>query len=286
MLEKYANLLGCWLLAAVVCLSVNTLGAENTQDERGNRSICEGLPAQEELRDALDTIVNAGSNAGLGNEMWAAIVNRDGLVCAVAFSGDDRGAQWPGSRLIAAQKANTANAFSRPGGVIGFAAPLSTANLYTAVQPGGSLFGLQFSNPVNPDAAYRGNPSQYGRHNDPLVGNKIGGVNVFGGGVALYQSEDNLVGGLGVSGDTSCTDHIIAWKLRDLLGFDHVPGGISATGDDNIIFSPAAGLQAAFAHPDCLPVGGDPKPVAADLPLCYPTGPVTGPVAGAAPSCP
>ena len=42
------------------------------------------------------------------------LVNRDGVVCAVAFTGDDRGDQWPGSRVISAQKANTANAFSLP----------------------------------------------------------------------------------------------------------------------------------------------------------------------------
>src|SRR5205807_145845 len=83
------------------------------------------------------------------NQMWATIVNRDGVVCAVAFSGVNRGAQWPGSRVISAQKANTANAFSldsssssngsgRPAGLA-----LSTANLYSAVQPGGSLYGLQ-----------------------------------------------------------------------------------------------------------------------------------------------
>ena len=44
--------------------------------------------------------------------MWATVVNRDGVVCAVVFSGTNRGAQWPGSRVISAQKANTANAFS------------------------------------------------------------------------------------------------------------------------------------------------------------------------------
>ncbi len=66
--------------------------------------------------------------------MWGTVVNRDGVVCAVAFSGSDRGSQWPGSRAISAQKANTANAFSLP------KLSLSTANLYSAVLPGGSLF--------------------------------------------------------------------------------------------------------------------------------------------------
>ena len=45
--------------------------------------------------------------------------------------------------MISAQKANTANAFS----LEGFA--LSTANLFASTQPGGSLFGLQESNPVD-----------------------------------------------------------------------------------------------------------------------------------------
>ncbi len=79
--------------------------------------------------------------------MWATLVDRDGVVKVVAFSGDHRGDQWPGSRVISAQKANTANEFSLP------KLALSTANLYSAVQPGGSLFGLQESNPVDPAVA-------------------------------------------------------------------------------------------------------------------------------------
>ena len=129
--------------------------------------------------------------------MWATIVNRDGIVCAVAFTGSARGDQWPGSRVISAQKANTANAFSLAG------LALSTANLYTATQPGGSLYGLQASNPVNTDVAYRGDSDDYGQANDPMVGGKIGGINnVFGGGFALYNSSKQLIGGLGVSGDS------------------------------------------------------------------------------------
>src|SRR5204863_2445473 len=103
-------------------------------------------------------------------DMWATVVNRDGIVCAVAFTGANRGEQWPGSRIISAQKANTANAFSLPG------LALSTANLYTAVQPGGSLFGLQESNPVNTTVAYGGDPAALGQTNDPMVGGRIGGV--------------------------------------------------------------------------------------------------------------
>ena len=78
--------------------------------------------------------------------------------------------------MISAQKAYTANGFSRPS----FA--LSTANLFTAVQPGGSLFGLQASNPVDPRVVYRGDSSKYGTAQDPMLGLKPGGINVFGGG--------------------------------------------------------------------------------------------------------
>ena len=144
--------------------------------------------------------------------MWATIVNRDGEVVAVAFSGTDRGDQWPGSRVISAQKANTANAFSVP------ELALSTANLFTPVQPGNSLFGLQESNPVDPSVAYAGDAIAYGQEDDPMVGERIGGVNVFGGGLALYDEAGNLLGGVGVSGDISCTDHITAWKLRTISG--------------------------------------------------------------------
>src|SRR5436853_6892854 len=160
---------------------------------------CAGLPSHGALQNAL-TLARNQANGGFNLDMWATAVNRDGLVCAVAFTGSDRGQQWPGSRVISAQKANTANAFSLPG------LALSTANLYSAVQPGGTLFGLQESNPVDTSVAYRGPSQSYGQANDPMVGHKIGGVNVFGGGLALYNSAHVLVGAIGVSGDSSCAD--------------------------------------------------------------------------------
>ena len=151
------------------------------------------------------------------------------------------------------QKANTANAFSNSG------LALSTANLHTAVQPGGSLYGLQHSNPVDPAVAYKGPGVDYGNPHDPATeGNRrIGGVNVFGGGLPLYHQETGAVlGALGVSGDTSCTDHVIAWRMRHALGFTKVPGGVNkgnyggttapAKGDDNIIYEPGG-----FSHPFC-----------------------------------
>jgi len=231
---------------------------------------CYGL-RYADLKHALDQAVEDEAS-GLNLQMWATLVNRDGVVCAVAFSGVDRGAQWPGSRVISAQKANTANAFSLDsssgighdsGAPTGLA--LSTANLYSPVQPGGSLFGLQESNPVDTSAAYGGRAEHFGQPNDPLVGKRVGGVNVFGGGLGLYSTGERIVGGLGLSGDTSCADHRIAWRVRNLLALDHMlsVGGVSGDPDrpDNIIYLAAGEAPNGFKHPDC---GGGDDP--SDLP--------------------
>src|SRR5579864_4202690 len=207
--------LGLLAGAAATTWITSAAGADETasrdsEDPGSVTSQCAGLPSHSTLRGAL-VFARHQANGGFDLDMWAAVVNRDGVVCAVAFTGSDRGDQWPGSRVISAQKANTANAFSLPG------LALSTANLYSAVQPGGSLYGLQHSNPVDAKVAYRGPASDFGTGSDPMTGHRIGGVNVFGGGLALYTKEGTLVGAIGVSGDTSCTDHIIAWKVRSML---------------------------------------------------------------------
>lgn len=229
---------------------------------------CADLPTYGQLKSALDAAVLA-ETSGLNLNMWATIVDRDGIVCQVAYSGVDRGAQWPGSRVISAQKANTANAFSldstssSAGGGAANGLALSTANLYSAVQPGGSLFGLQFSNPVDTSVAYSGASAAYGTATDPMRGRKIGGVNVFGGGLALYATGKTLVGGVGVSGDTSCADHNIGWRVRHNLGLDHLLGVGGVGGDsnhpDNIKYDITAnpnggtGISAGgFGHPTCI----------------------------------
>jgi uncharacterized protein GlcG (DUF336 family) len=239
---------------------------------------CTGLPSHDAVKKAL-TDATRQSNGGLANEMWATIENRDGFICAVAYTGEARGDQWPGSRVISAQKANTAAAFSLPPGKGGLFPGLSLAsgNIYWPVQPGGSLYGLQFSNPVDPEVGYGGNPVDYGTENDPMIGKRSGGVNVFGGGLALYDSS-GIVGAIGVSGDTSCADHIVAWKTRDALQLDHVPNGLSGPGKDNLIYdfpssnvgngSPAANSPSGFGHPMCDPVS---TAVNNGLPATHPT---------------
>lgn len=204
-------------------------------------AFADSLPSHSALKKALQSVVG-GKNGGFELNMWATIVDRDGMVEAVVFSGNDRGDQWPGSRVISAQKANTANAFSLPD------LALSTANLFTAVQPGGSLYGLQHSNPVDTSVAYGGSSEKIGTKQDPMVGKKIGGVNVFGGGLPLYDKKGKLVGAIGVSGDSSCADHNIAWKVRHALKLDYVPKGVSPTNDDNIVYG-----DTPWAHPVCSP---------------------------------
>ena len=243
---------------------------------------CAGMPTHEEVRAAL-TDATRQPNGGLSNEMWATVENRDGFICVVAFTGDARGDQWPGSRVISAQKANTAAAFSLPPGKGGLFPGLSLAsgNIYWPVQPGGSLFGLQHSNPVDPAVGFGGNPTDYGTPKDPMIGKRSGGVNVFGGGLALYNAT-GIVGAIGVSGDTSCADHIVAWKARDGLGLDAVPNGLSGPGKDNLIYdivppgqnvgNAGAGQAqfspSGFGHPQCDPVS---TAVGNALPLTNPT---------------
>jgi uncharacterized protein GlcG (DUF336 family) len=207
----------------------------------------DGLPDHDTVQKSLRE-VQKGKNGGFGFHMWASLVDRDGIVRVVAFSGESRGDQWPGSRVISAQKANTANAFSLPN------LALSTAQLYSAVQPGGSLFGLQESNPVDTTVAYGGNQEDVGTDKDPMIGKRIGGVNVFGGGLAIYGADGKLLGGLGVSGDSSVADHVIAWRLRHALGLDHIPGGVSPTGDDNMANDILDGKSASgWGHPATSP---------------------------------
>jgi uncharacterized protein GlcG (DUF336 family) len=219
------------------------------------------LPDAAKVKAALQSIVKE-KNGGFGTDMWATIVDREGLVSVVTFSGAKWDDQWPGSRVISAQKANTANAFSLP------KLAVSTAQLFSAVQPGGSLFGLQFSNPVNTEVANAGKAKKFGTPGDPMIGERIGGVIVFGGGLALYAADGTLLGGLGVSGDSAVADHIIAWKLRHALDLDHIPGGVSPAGDDNMVIDITDGKSASgWGHPATTPEATE---IVKNLPTTHP----------------
>ena len=140
---------------------------------------CSGLPTEAHLKTFL---AKAAAGTGIspplgpgtgvgglfgGQRMWAAVVDRNGVICAYVTSTSDPTQTWPGSQQIAKAKAYTANAFSVD------TLALSTARLYTFVQPGHSLFGLNDSNPFN--TLFLAPPAGTG-----------GGKNQLAGGIILY----------------------------------------------------------------------------------------------------
>lgn len=186
---------------------------------------------------------------GFGLPMWMTMVDENGTVCHV-YSNDSSNentgdtatnSAWLGSRVISAQKAYGVNAFSIDG------LALSSGAVTVATYEGGSLFGLQASNPVDAATAYAGSASAYGTTNDPLVGQRMGGLNLFGGGVALYNANGVKIGAIGASGDTSCRDHTLAYRMRVALGLDNQPN------DDGLelIDTTVAPLTALFQQPTC-----------------------------------
>jgi uncharacterized protein GlcG (DUF336 family) len=210
---------------------------------------CSGLPSVSQLKSFLSgaasgTGISASLGPGTGAgglfggaRMWAAVVERNGEICAFTTSTPDPTQVWPGSQQIAKAKAYTANAFSLD------TLALSTARLYTFVQPGHSLFGLNNSNPFDPNFLAPPSGGSQNQQGPPLAG----GIITFGGGVPLYNSSGHIVGGLGVSGDTACTDHEIAKRVRDLAKLNP-PGGPLV---DDISYSVPDGAS-VFTHPACL----------------------------------
>ena len=222
------------ILLAVAAVAMGTTGAAWADD--GEHHIC-AIPDSvvDNIQKQLGVVVaRPDANGGIfkPNRMWAAVVDRTGHLCSVTKTGD----AWPGSRAIAIAKAETGNDFSND------ALALSTANLYAPTQPGGSLYGLNNSNPFNADFLAQGSGH----------GKVVGGIITFGGGVALYQN-GKVIGGLGVSGDSSCADHAIAFRMRALAALDKVPGGVAPDGTDNIIYAPAGTAPTGFEQPHCFP---------------------------------
>ncbi len=213
-------------------------GHNNDDDDQ----TCVGLPSAAELRQkliaagAVESQVGNGPVGGLfnGSRMWAAVVDRAGRLCSVAVSTNDATQVWPGSQAIAKSKAYTANAFSLD------TLPLSTARLYTFTQPGHSLWSLGQSNLSSSSNLHTPGDAAEGTGKIP------GGLIFFGGGVPLYKS-GKIVGGLGISGDTSCADHEVAKRTRNGLGLNP-PAGMLA---DDIVYSPPDAAS-VFAHPKCI----------------------------------
>jgi uncharacterized protein GlcG (DUF336 family) len=210
--------------------------------DAGTGGACRGLPTPAQLQLFLQQAASGQEISGSlgpntaagglfqGERMWGAVVNREGRLCAVITSTAEPTQAFPASQAIAQAKAFTANGLSLDDFM------LSTARLYTLALPGHSLFGLNQSNPFNP--LFLGPPGDAGG-----LGRVAGGIITFGGGVPLYAG-GRIVGGLGVSGDTACTDHEIAKRVRDLAGLNP-PGGPLV---DDIVYEPTS----IFAHPLCI----------------------------------
>jgi uncharacterized protein GlcG (DUF336 family) len=224
----------CILTLVVVMLFVaSSLLAED--DEHHGK--CQGLPSEAQLKQLLATAATSGGKVGGlfdGTRMWGAVVNRDGEICAFTTSTSDPTQVWPASQAIAKAKAYTANGLS----LDNFA--LSTARLYTFTQPGHSLWSLGQSNLFDP--RFLAPPGGEGGGKNQLAG----GLIFFGGGVPLYQG-GKIIGGLGVSGDTSCADHEIAKRVRNLAGLNP-PGGMLV---DDITYS-SVDEPSVFTHPLCV----------------------------------
>ncbi len=97
-----------------------------------------------------------------------------------------------------------------------------------------------------------------------MLGKAAGGVIVFGGGLPLYDGKD-VVGGLGLSGDTSCADHNVAWRVRQALKLDKVPAGVNAAHkNDGILYDigPNGKSASGFGHPSC---GGQEGTIASQI---------------------
>lgn len=228
-----------FLVASLVVLGLVAVRrtTARAQSEDGRHSNCQGLPDERALRRLLREAPAAGGDAGglfHGRLMWGAIVNRDGEICAYTTSTSDPTQVWPGSQAIAKSKAYTANAFSLD------SLALSTARLYTFTQPGHSLWSLGQSNLFDPSQLQ---PPRGGHDRGDIVG----GLIFFGGGVALYNEAGKIIGGLGISGDTSCADHEIAKRVRDLAGLNP-PGGPPI---DDITYTVPDGAS-VFTHPKCV----------------------------------
>jgi uncharacterized protein GlcG (DUF336 family) len=221
------------LIALVVLGACDNDSARDVADRTQRAGLCSVLPSQEELKRYLEDAPDSIEAGGLfhGQHQWGALVDRQGRICAVVEADDTAGASWPGSRHIAMAKAYTANAFSTD------AAAMSTARLYSDAQPGGSLYGAAVANPFSPECL--------GERKG--IGKVCGGTIVFGGGLALYNEQGQVIGGLGTSGDTPCADHEIAKVIRAMARLAP-PGGNTI---DDIVY--AVGEPAsAYTHPVCV----------------------------------
>lgn len=233
-------------------------------------STCAALPKADELKSVLMSVdndpqdpsmhmVNVQANGGVYVHKWLVLMDSSGVVCAVVHSlpadMDVATDLTLAHRVYAAQKAFTTNSFSHNRG------GLSSADLYLPALPSGTLSS---STDLHTNVDFlAGDINTFGTTNDPLVGKRVGGFNGLGGGLTLYNKNRKKVGAIGVSGDTSCSAHVVAWKVRELLAngaysVANIPWGPSAAMNDAMIQDIVVGSYggqgvstSTLGHPKC-----------------------------------
>jgi uncharacterized protein GlcG (DUF336 family) len=240
-------------VTATLILTTLSAFAQQATPAASSNGGCQNLPSATRLRQLLLQAQNVNKPIGglfEGTRMWAAVVNRDGEVCAYATSTvSDQCGREARHREV---QGLYANAFSLDD------LPLSTARLYTFTQPGHSLWSLGQSNLFN--SQFLAAPGGQGGGRNQIAG----GLIFFGGGVPLYRN-GKIVGALGVSGDTSCADHEIAKRVRDLDGANPAGGPLA----DDIVYSPPD-APSVFAHPVCLNTYRNGTKIGDEAPATYP----------------
>jgi uncharacterized protein GlcG (DUF336 family) len=233
-MARHALWVGAWVIGSSVLLSAPARG----NDEGGGP--CGDLPGYAALKAALVAAVQT-EGSGLDFQMWGTIVNRDGVVC-VAFSGSDGARNGPvaGSfpRKRPTQRMRSGWTAWR------YRRRISTLRRSPAARCTACSTVIRWT-PMQRMAEARRNTAP---HTIPWC-----------------------VGAVGVSGDTSCADHMIAWRARANLDLDHLgtvvagPAKLFAsdpTHPDNIIYditpNPGGGTGVSatgFGHPTCLNTG-------------------------------
>ena len=82
-MKKRVSLVPGLIVAA--CLAFGGVVHADNDHGNGQGNACRDLPSHAALRAALSA-AQGQANGGFGLEMWASVVNRDGIVCAVAFT--------------------------------------------------------------------------------------------------------------------------------------------------------------------------------------------------------
>lgn len=242
-----------WLASGVGIVKetiTNSQGAPETYVLSSTNSTkangCAALPSYSAFKSALSYAKQALTISGGNNShVWGVVMNRTGQVCVVAYSGAVLDSQPLGGRVLAASLANTANSASID------AQFFSSGNLYP--QAHSKWMDINESSLlIDATKVYTGNATFFGALNDPLVGKRPGGWVGLGGGLALMDAYGRSLGAIGIAGDTPCTNHNLAWMVRNHLYLDRVLGGINpdTSRADNIIYEGST-IDPNFTHPVC-----------------------------------